>query len=1186
MNSNERKTGGENVGKWKKNLVSIGVSASLIAGAASVPTGTAFAKTTAGKHVGISAVSVNSPLLQQKMNQKKSPLSEDTLVIKYQKPLTASEHKRLGGTLVRQVSGMNYAVVKVKDKQNLHAVISKYQQLDKVVSVTPSVLYQQLGMSDPKVGDQYHLTQLQVAKAQKLAGKNKVKVAVIDTGIDRNHPDLKGKILSSKNTVNPISPGMADSHGTHVAGIISAKKDNGIGGYGVAPDADILSIDVFDRGWGASDFAIAEGIMEAVRSGAKVINMSLGGPMPSPVIEEAVKFAVARNVVIVAAAGNDASDWTNYPAGYEGVISVGSTNKYKKLSSYSSYGPSVDVVAPGEEVYSTIYEPEKLSSFRKMSGTSMASPVVAGAAALLLSKNPNLTPAQVEYILEHTADDLGEKGFDVKFGNGLVNPIKALQFDTKKLPALANKKLTEKEIFGAAKSVKVDNQALFTDAITKPYEEKWIKFNVKKGDNIQAVLSGASKYDYKMMMRFTSSSTKRIHEINKVREGKAEGKLFTAPADGVLAIGVKDVNANYDDSAKKLSKYTLQVNKMVGYLTDDSDLENPVAIEAIPFSTDENPLTFTGRDGTDDDYFTFSVEERQLVKLEVSAVPGANTAISVYPADMLMPGGGEMPEGEYPEKGGYQAAHEGEHGEEAEPMYYANGGGTSEEEVLTFTAEPGIPYAVKVSNNPGNYYGMYEFFYGFDMFMESSQKPESSLVPYMFSINGKVMPADEDNLPFMEEPMPEEGMEEGMLEQQRIKIASSYKAAHEENPEMEYINMVQENARPYTIGQRGEGYLATFEDEDWFSLNPKETGVYEFTLSNKGNLPWFEIYKLETDKLDNGEDIQWLNFIGTNVTWEMFGNGMNTKVYTGLKKGEKYFIKLNNDYMKNQISFDPYSFTSKLVTKNAMDKHEDNDKLEKVKDIPGTVVEGNFGMPNDQDVFYFQSKATQVFGVTIERGALTKELSKLPKEIISPFYGFVQVIEDKNKNRKVDEAEYPYAQYIEKGVYGGYTFGSFKAKKGSNYIIVAAGWPESNTPLTLLPYKLTLAAANTKDEDAGNKVTNNKASNPVKMKKLTASTWESVGNFNSGLTFGDEDWYTFTLDRNASGVIKLEGSIETDGKIELYQNGKLISSADFYPEGDPEVLSASLKKGTYQVKITDFHGSSSIKPYKLKVYMK
>ena len=1182
------------MGKWKKSLVSIGVSASLIAGSALVPGGAVFGKAPAGKHVGISAVSVNSPLLQQKLDEKKSPLSEDTLVIKYQKPLTASEHRRLGGTLVRQVSGLNYAVVRVKDKKNLHNVISKYRQLDKVVSVTPSVLYQQLGFKDPKAGEQYHLTLLQIEKAQKLAGKNKVKVAVIDTGIDKNHPDLKGKIQSSVNTVNPISPGVPDSHGTHVAGIIAAKKDNGIGGFGVHTNADILSIDVFDRGWGASDYSIAEGILQAINSGAKVINMSLGGPMPSPVIEDAVKQAIARNIIIVAAAGNDASDWTNYPAGYDGVISVGSVNKYKKLSSYSSFGPSVDLVAPGEDVYSTIYEPEKLSSFRKMSGTSMASPVVAGVASLLLSKYPKLTPADVEYILEHSADDLGEKGFDVKFGHGLVNPVKALQFDLKKLPPIVKKTMTEKQIFDSAKLIKVEQPVIITNAITKPYEEKWVKFNVKKGDNIQAVLGGTPNYDYKMRMRFTSAETKRIHEINKVREGKAEGKLFTAPADGVLAIGVKDVNANYDDSAKKQSKFSLQIHRVTGFLKDDSNLETPVAIGSIPFGTDASPLTFTGRDGSDDDYFTFSVEERQLVKLEVSEVPGINSAISVYPADMIMPGLEEMPEGEYPEEGEHEneAAHEGEHGEEFEPMFYSNSGGTSESETLTFTAEPGMPYAVKVSNKPGNYYGMYEYYFGYDLFAEAMSKPESSLVPYVFSISGKVMPADEDNLPFMqEEPMPEEPTEEyieGMLENQRqlIRTAATYKAAHEENPQDEFLMMIQENARPYKVGQRADGYLSYFEDEDWFQLDPQQTGVYEFTLNRTGNLPWFEIYKLETEKNDNGEEFTWLNQIGSNVTWDMFSDSLNTKVYTGLKKGGKYFIKLNNNYMKNEISFDSYGFNSRLVTTNVMDKYEDNDKLEKVKDLPASVVQGNFGMPMDQDVFYLQAKSSQVYGVTLERDALTKELSRLPKEIVSPFYGFVQIIEDRNKNRKLDEEEYRLIQYIEKGVFNGYTFGSFKAKKGKNYIIVASGWPESNTPLTLMPYKLTVAAVNAKDEDAGNKVTNNKASKPIKMKKLTIHTWESTGHFNAGLTFGDEDWYTFTLDRNASGVIKLETSIETDGKIELYQNGKLIHAADFYPEGDAEVLSAALKKGTYQVKITDFHGSSTIKPYKLKVYMK
>ena len=119
------------------------------------------------------------------------------------------------------------------------------------------------------------------------------------------HPELKGKLLPSYNAVNPMNQGTPDFHGTHVTGIIAGNKNNGIGGFGVNPNVSILPIDVFDRGYGAYDYAIADGILHAVEKGAKVINMSLGGPMKSPVIEEAIKKALDKNITIVAATGND-----------------------------------------------------------------------------------------------------------------------------------------------------------------------------------------------------------------------------------------------------------------------------------------------------------------------------------------------------------------------------------------------------------------------------------------------------------------------------------------------------------------------------------------------------------------------------------------------------------------------------------------------------------------------------------------------------------------------------------------------------------------------------------------------------------------------------------------------------------------------------------------------------------------
>ncbi|MFD2442754.1 S8 family serine peptidase [Bacillus sp. CGMCC 1.16607] len=1163
--------------EWKKKVATVGLSASLLAGVALAPVN-ALAEPLSTKGLvnkyTAASIDMNQPWLQQKIDEaKQSPFSEDTLVIRYQKPLTVADHQRMGATLVKQISELNYAVVKVQDKKKLHNVISNYQKLNSVVSVSPSVLYKSYGMADPKVGEQYHLSQLQIEKAQKLAGSHKVKVAVIDTGMDSKHPELKGQLLPSFNTVSPINPGLPDSHGTHVAGIIAGKKDNGIGGYGINPNATIIPIDVFDRGWGATDYAIAQGILQAIKSGAQVINMSLGGPFTSPLIEDAVKQAVEKNIVVVAAAGNEGSDWTNYPAGYEGVISVGSTNAKKELSTYSSFGTSVDVVAPGEEVYSSIYEIEKLSSFRKMSGTSMASPVVAGVASLLLTKHPNLTPAQVEYILEHTAKDLGDPGYDVKFANGLIDPVAALNFDINKLPKSTLKPLTEKEILAQAKQINPNKQAVLeTESITAPYEEHWVQFTVEEGQSIQAVLNASRLYDYKMMIHFYSKDGKYMENVNEVREGKAEGKLIKAPFSGTVAIGVKDVNGSYDDSDKKLSQYTLSIEKLTELPKDESTLEAPIEVKELPFQSKEIPMTFTGEEG-DDDYLKFSVKEKQVIKINTSAVPGVNSSISVYTADMLVPPA-------QPEEGKVTAAHEVPK-EEIYPMFSANSKGISEGEVLTFVAEPEIPYVIKVSNKPTNFYNYYGMFDPY-MGMSEPAKAEASVIPYSVNIDGKVLPTDEDNYPMMGE-MPGQETKEIKTETIINKL-NTYKAAHDPWFD-EYFTKIKEAARPHAISDASNGYLQFMGDEDWFTVTPTATGIYEFNFTNSTDLPMMEVYQLKKQKDDKGEEYSNLNIIGSNMNYGWSAPEMTQKLLTGLLAGETYYVKVSTSWFDNKISFDPYNFTSNLLIENPGDKYEDNNETENVKDIPGLVFEGNFAMPNDQDVFYFQSKSEQVYGVKIERGKLDEKLNKLPKEIISPFYGYMTIFEDTNNNRKLDISENNSVQMIQKGGLNGVTFGSFKAEKGKNYIITVAGYTESIVPLTLMPYKVSIGAVDAKDEDAGNKVVNNKPSKPIALKKINKQLWESAGNFNAGIDFGDEDWYTLTLDKNASGTIKLETSLEIDGQIELYQDGKLISSADFYPAGDAEVMSVSLKKGTYHVKVKDFFGNATITPYKLKVYM-
>lgn len=1159
--------------KWfrKSGLVALGTT--LVA--ASLLTGPVHATTVKYNDFASSPTGYVSQAQMKMQKDGEKALSDDTLIIKLKNPLSLAEHRYAGGTLVKQIAGLDYAIVKVKNRKDLGKVINRYRESSKVAAVMPSALYRPLGIEDPKAANQYHVKMLNLEKAQSLAGKYQVTVAVIDQGIDTNHPELKGKLLPGYNTVSPMNQGSPDFHGTHVAGIIAAAKDNGIGGYGVNPNAKILPIDVFDRAWGASDYAIAEGILYAIEKGAKVINMSLGGSMPSPLIEDAVKKALEKNIIIVAAAGNTGNDMPSYPAAYEGVISVGNVNSQKELSVSSSYGPSVDVVAPGEDIYSTIYEYERKSSFRKLSGTSMAAPMVAGTASLLLSKYPMLTPYQVEYILEHTAEDLGEKGYDVKYGNGLINPVAALQFDMKKLPDIIKKTYSEKELMEIAKPVSLGKEAKISDNITAAYQEKWYNAEVKKGDHLQFVLDGGSQFDYKLMIRMYSASEKVMIDVNKVREGVKEGKFFEAPFSGTVLVGVRDVNGNYDDSPRGGSKFTLTVQKAVELPEDESSLDKPIDIE-LPYDSGSKPLYLLGKDG-DDDYYKFSVKEPQAVRIELSGVPGTDTSLSLYTADMFFPPDfDKLPAEE--QKMILDGLSSGEM--KADPMVYSNRSGPGAGESLSFSAEPEMAYIIKVSNKiDTNYFMMYDFLFNPSL-MDKEQVPEPSLVPYRLKVEGKVLPEDEDIFPFLGG-----GKEDrdGGLDQKKEMGSGTT-----DDGEDEFLRMLKDGALPYQAGEKADGYLQMMEDEDWFQTTPSETGIYQFAFSEKGfTVPMMNIYKNIEVKDFNGKPMKYLAQIGSNMTWDWAGIQMSSSLYTGLKKGETYYIKVNSDYYTGEWSFDPYQFTSKLLIANPQDKYEDNDKPENVRNLPGGTVEGNFAMPFDEDYFYFESKMDAIYGVTFGMKAVDPAVySKYPKELVSPVYGMVAIFEDTNKNRKLDEDEYRKVQYIDRGAFSGNTYGSFKAGKNKNYILLVNGYIDGPVPLSLLPYELKVAPANMGDEDKGSVLKNNIPSKPLKLAANGKNGLKATGYLNAGVPYGDEDWYELKLAKDSKGKIEFAAGIEVDGIISLYKDGKLIAQADYYPEGDAEVLNFSLKKGTYHIKVRDVFGNATINPYTLKVDFK
>lgn len=289
--------------------------------------------------------------------------------------------------------------------------------------------------NDPELKKQYHLDMINMNKAWSVTtGNNKVKIAIIDSGIDLNHPDLKSKIITGMNIVDPSKKPMDDNgHGTHVAGIAAAATDNRIGVAGIAPDCQLMPIKVLKNGRG-TDIDIAEGIIWAAKKGADVANLSIGLYTKSTALERAVKYGLSKNMVIVSSAGNDSkSSKIHLPSMIKGVIEVSATNQRDKLASFSNYAQQISVAAPGDKIYSTMptYTVELTSEAGKtygvLSGTSMASPIVAGLAALIKSEDKSMSPKEVKELIEKTSSDLGKKGYDEYYGYGRIDAYEALK---------------------------------------------------------------------------------------------------------------------------------------------------------------------------------------------------------------------------------------------------------------------------------------------------------------------------------------------------------------------------------------------------------------------------------------------------------------------------------------------------------------------------------------------------------------------------------------------------------------------------------------------------------------------------------------------------------------------------------------------------------------------------------------
>jgi thermitase len=357
-----------------------------------------------------------------------SDFSRQQILVKFKPdtslPEVAQIHRQLGGQVKETIPGIGVQVVTVSKGQAMGKA-KAYSSNARVAYAEPDFVAEALGSpDDPGFVNQWGMVKVQAPQAWDVTvGSPSINIAILDTGVDLDHPDLADKLISNINFSNSGTTDDVYGHGTHVAGIAAAMIDNGIGVAGLGYTSTIMNVKVLsDVGAGAYSW-IASGIIWAADNGAEVINMSLGGSSNSSTLEDAINYAWSKGVVVVAAAGNSGDSTPMYPAYYTSCIAVAATDANDARASWSNYGDWVDAAAPGVSVYSTLRD----NGYGYKSGTSMASPHVAGLAALVFTtvsdaNGDGKLNDEVRSRLEATCDDIGVTGI----GYGRINAARAV----------------------------------------------------------------------------------------------------------------------------------------------------------------------------------------------------------------------------------------------------------------------------------------------------------------------------------------------------------------------------------------------------------------------------------------------------------------------------------------------------------------------------------------------------------------------------------------------------------------------------------------------------------------------------------------------------------------------------------------------------------------------------------------
>ena len=528
-------------------------------------------------------------------------------------PSTLTPDQTDVSALHTQLSGLQRIyTVEFANDYDMRRLAAKIQRLPEVEYAEP-IWKRRLTNSpnDRYLADQFYLQQLHANEAWELARADAtIVIAVIDSGIDPGHPDLQGALWTNPgesgkdasgkdrrtNGIDDDNNGMVDDwqgydfagydgtsednntmasfpHGVHVAGIAAATGDNNEGVAGVGFGSSILPVKI-TADTGIHNPVLVrpyEAILYAARSGAKIINCSWGGYGFSRAEQEVIDAVTEMGTLVIAAAGNDGRGVPSYPAAYRNVISVGSVSLSDQRSRFSNYHETVDIVAPGEDILSTI--PVAYGSYGRLSGTSMAAPMVAGAAALILSRYGSLTPEQLGAILKSSADDIYSLNpqFTALLGAGRLNVVQSLETG----PNTVYAEVTEQRIRTDDADSHLDAGDEFDLEVTvhnllAPSSNLIIETSII-GDcpveilnpvfSFEPLLSGASVSNKELPFRIRVSESIPYDQVLPVQFTVREGQRIVSISRRELL-----VNPSYSTTRTTRLAATLSANGRIGYV--------------------------------------------------------------------------------------------------------------------------------------------------------------------------------------------------------------------------------------------------------------------------------------------------------------------------------------------------------------------------------------------------------------------------------------------------------------------------------------------------------------------------------------------------------------------------------------------------------------------------------------------